>query len=366
MALGLVAAVPGAAMAAQPSCGDTLTTNTTLTANLDCSGYGGTALYMGANDVVLNLNGHTITGPAGYDSQSGVDTDNYNRTTIRNGKIQDYGYGVYLDSSNRTTVSGLDIDGNDTSNAYGVYDSYGVSNVLNNLEIWDVYYGVYAEYSARTTIQNSDITASYYGVYVYDGAKALVTGNSIHSDGYGVYDYEGWRNKYSGNTANGADYGFYLECNGYGPMTLTGNTANNTTYYGFYLTQCYEVDHPVIDYLGGTHVTGNTANEGDGYGFYDYYSYNEIWKNNVANDNSSYGFYFDYPSNARILSNGARRNGASGFYIDDNYRSYNVDDIAFNTARGNGDYGFYAGYGAPSHDNVAVNNDPNCYHVDCN
>jgi hypothetical protein len=365
--LGLVmlGAIPAAVMAAQPSCGDTLTTNTTLTSDLDCSGYSGTALYMGANGIVLNLNGHTIWGPPGSDGYNGVDTEEYNRTTIRNGKITDYYIGVNLDSSNRTTVSGLDIDGNDTNEAYGVYEYHGVANVLNNLEVWDVYYGVYMDYSANSTLKNSNLTG-YYGAYVDGTSKALVTTNSLHGE-YGVFDYRSWRNKYTANTANGeGSYGFYIECDGYGPVTMSGNTANGHDSYGFYVYECYEVDHPVIDYLGGSHITGNTANNNDSGGFYDYYTINGIWKNNVANDNGGDGYYLDYPSNVRLLSNSARRNGGSGFNIADNYTYYNVDDIAFNTARGNDSYGFYASYGAPSHDNVAVNNNIDCRNIDCN
>lgn len=366
LALCLLGMVPGVVFAAQPVCGQTLTSNTTLTADLDCSGYAGTALHMGANGVVLNLNGHTLWGPVPPNGYTGVDTDQYNRTTVRNGKITDYGRAVHLDRSNRTTVSGLDIDGNDTDGAYGVYEDYGVNNVLSNLEVSDVSRGAYLNHSAGTTLKNSDLTASSWAVYLDQTSKTVVTNNSIHSADYGIYDYEGWRNKYSDNTANGGVYGFYIQCDGYGPVTMSGNTANNNSTYGFYLTECYEVGHPVIGYTGGSHITGNTANNNSSYGFYSDSSYNEVWKGNVANDNDSHGFYWDYPSNARIVSNSARRNDGSGFYIDDNYSYYNVDDLAFNTARGNGDYGFYAGYGAPSHDNVAVNNSSACSNIDCN
>ncbi len=72
LALGMLGVVPGVAFAANPSCGDTLYANKTLTADLDCSGYGGTALYMGKKGIVLNLNGHTIWGPTGDDNASGV------------------------------------------------------------------------------------------------------------------------------------------------------------------------------------------------------------------------------------------------------------------------------------------------------
>ena len=113
-------------MAAQPTCGQTLTTNTTLTADLDCSGYGGTALYMGANSIVLNLNGHTIWGPTGNEGQYGVYTDGYNRTTIKNGSINHYYIGAYLNGSNRTLVQNVEMAG-ENADDYGVYIDYGVT-----------------------------------------------------------------------------------------------------------------------------------------------------------------------------------------------------------------------------------------------
>ena len=67
LALGVLGAIPGVALAAQPSCGDTLYVNTTLTGDLDCSAYGGTALYMGKKGITLNLNGYTIWGFTGDD-----------------------------------------------------------------------------------------------------------------------------------------------------------------------------------------------------------------------------------------------------------------------------------------------------------
>ena len=56
----IFALAPGAAQAADPACGDTITTDTTLHADLvNCPGDG---LVIGANNITLNLNGHRSTG----------------------------------------------------------------------------------------------------------------------------------------------------------------------------------------------------------------------------------------------------------------------------------------------------------------
>ena len=362
LATGLLSVAPAGVMAAQPACGQVLTTDTTLTANLNCSGYSGDALVMGANGITLNLNGKTITGPAGYDGYDGVDTEGYNRTTIRNGTIRDYTYGVNVNDSSRTTVGFMTIDGEDTSNGYGLYNSYGVKNLFHHLTITDVVQGIYTEYSAETTIRDSNVTAGDIGFDAYETTKNVISNNVFNANNEGVYEYQSHRNTYTGNRANGGTWGFYFECNGWGQVNVNGNTANNNTEAGFYLTSCYVVDHP-LDGFVGSRIVNNTAN-GNNFVFGDYDSYNELWRGNTANDNDNEGFYFDYPSGHRIVSNKALRND-HGIYIEDYFSFYNAAAVSNNVARRNSGYGLYAGYGTDGQDNVATNNGTNCYNVDC-
>jgi parallel beta-helix repeat protein len=368
LALGMLAAVPTAAMAAQPSCGDTLMTNTTLTADLDCSGYGGTALTMGANGIVLNLNGHTLWGPSGQDNLYGVYSDEYDHTTIKNGKVSNFTYNIYLNGSNRTLVQNVEVTG-ETNRDYGVYIDYGVYNTLNDLNVHGVSTAVYANSGAKLTVKNSTLSGdpndSDYGIglYLYEETADKIMNNQFQGY-YGVYDYESHRQSYSGNTANGNEYGMYLYCDTYGTVTVTGNTTNNNGSYGIYSYYCYAVDHP-IDGFTGSRFTGNTAN-GNETGFYDYASYNALWRGNTANDNDGDGFYLDYPGGSRMVSNVALRNGDSGIEIADNYSWYNMAAFDYNTAKKNA-YGLYAGYGvSEATGNVAKKNSTmNCYNVDC-
>ena len=363
LAIGMLGALPASVMAAQPVCGQTLTANTTLTANLNCSAFtGDNALNIGANQITVNLNGKTITGPAGFDNLSGVDTQGYNRTTVTNGTIRDYTFGVYSDGSNRTTGSFLTIDGNDTGDAYGIYQSYGVKGLFHHLTVVDTYEAVYMEYSATTTVRNSNLTGSDVGIYNYETTANVVSSNTLTGGNKGVYDYRSHRNSYTGNRSNGGTWGFYFQCDGYGQVNVNGNTANNNSEAGFYLNQCYVVGHPLDDFIG-SRIVNNTAN-GNNFGFGDYDSYNELWRGNTANDNDNEGFYFDYPSGHRIVYNKALRNG-DGIYIQDNYSYYDVATLSYNTARRNDGYGLYADYGADGQGNVATLNGTNCYNVDC-
>ncbi|HYI21308.1 MAG TPA: right-handed parallel beta-helix repeat-containing protein [Candidatus Limnocylindrales bacterium] len=367
VAVGALAMAPASVSAAQPACGDSLTTSTTLTADLDCSGYNGTALYMGHNGVVLNLNGHTIWGYTGDDSNSGVDTDGYDNTKVTNGTIANFGYGVYMVQSGSTKLTQLDIVGEaaDTGD-YGVYQDYGAGNRVANSDISGVQYGIYSQYASNLQVLNNTIDADYIGVETYYDSRDRFENNVVTADSYGFYDDYSGNLVYVGNRSNGGDYGWYLDCSSYGKVTLKNNVANNNSDYGFYLYECYGSN---TSYAPGTgsKITGNTANN-NGTGFYDYYSINSVWTSNVAHDNDDDGFYLEYPGGVDLTYNKANRNGDTGFELSENYSSgyYNVYRISWNTANQNS-YGFYAAYGAPGKGNVANNNSSdNCYNVRCN
>ncbi len=92
LGLGLMTSMlAGAPAALALSCGDTVTANTTLTGNLSCSG---TALVIGADSIVIDLGGYTLSGDG---TGSGVfDGSGHSGFTIRNGRIANFKFGVYL------------------------------------------------------------------------------------------------------------------------------------------------------------------------------------------------------------------------------------------------------------------------------
>lgn len=87
----MLAGMPAASAA---SCGDVLVANTILTGNLTCTG---TAFEIGAPGILLDLNGFTLTGDG---TGSGVaQTGAFGGFTIRNGRIQNFEWGVNLNST---------------------------------------------------------------------------------------------------------------------------------------------------------------------------------------------------------------------------------------------------------------------------
>ena len=92
---GLVAAAaaPASAQTAHPQCGDTITQDTTLYADLvDCPGDG---LVIGANGVTLDLGGHVVDG-AGANDSAGVSGSGFHGARIENGTVRQFGVGIAL------------------------------------------------------------------------------------------------------------------------------------------------------------------------------------------------------------------------------------------------------------------------------
>jgi len=107
------------------ACGDTVVASTTLVADLDCSGPGGTALIIGANVVTVNLDGNTISG----DGTTGIGVDNtagFNNVTIRNGTIKEFVQAVRAEGVRRLVLKDLTIEGG-SSHAIEVLDSRSVT-----------------------------------------------------------------------------------------------------------------------------------------------------------------------------------------------------------------------------------------------
>jgi len=92
----------GAAAAKQPQCGDTITADTTLHHDLvNCPNNG---ILIGADNITLNLNGHTIDGDgkkfagcvSGEFCDVGVAESPHDGVTVKNGSVRQFTIGLFL------------------------------------------------------------------------------------------------------------------------------------------------------------------------------------------------------------------------------------------------------------------------------
>ena len=79
-------------------CGDTISADSSIHADLsNCPGDG---LVIGADNVTLDLNGHTIDGdatPGTTDPDAGIRLETHQGVTIQNGAVDEFDNGVLLD-----------------------------------------------------------------------------------------------------------------------------------------------------------------------------------------------------------------------------------------------------------------------------
>lgn len=376
VALGMLGVVPGVTFAAAPACGDTIMSNVTLHADLDCSSATSDGITFGKKGLTLNLNGYTIWGPDGDDNYSGINTNNKKNPTVKNGTLDGWDTAVYGYASIGGAYKNLKIKDTAGDETYdeGVYVYYGANNVVDNNTCWDIGYCVDVEYGGGNWVTNNTANDGYDSFYSYYEQDDHFSGNTAmgYSDD-GFYDYASGNATYNGNTAdadgNGGSIGFYMYCDSYAGITFKNNSATDNSSYGIEIYECY--DDYGYDNFQDSIISGNVSNDNGGYGFYDYYSLQAHYLNNTAKRNGGYGFYMDYPGGQIFNGNVANKNGSDGVFFDDMGYGYygNPKSVSNNTANGNSGYGIVADYGVPNASgNRAHNNSssPQCWNVLCN
>ncbi|HEX2310746.1 MAG TPA: right-handed parallel beta-helix repeat-containing protein [Vicinamibacterales bacterium] len=111
----VVAVVAGASMAQTGglSCGDTITTDTTL--DSDLLGCPSNGIVIGADNITLDLGGHTVSGdgkpvrrcPRRQLCDFGIANDGHDGVTVRNGSVEQFAFGVSVGRARENRV--LDI-----------------------------------------------------------------------------------------------------------------------------------------------------------------------------------------------------------------------------------------------------------------
>jgi parallel beta-helix repeat protein len=198
---GFLAFGAGQAHASHVSCGDTITSDTKLDRNLtNCPGNG---IVIGADDIELDLNGHTIDGDGVlgcdefYACDFGVDnTAGHHGVTIEDGTIRDFATAVFVLEASDNRLRRLTAS----------------HNVLGGILL-------IASSGARiehNSISANGLTTDQAGLIVFDSSEVRIEQNSVRDNGdigmflIGVGDSRVERNSVSGNP----EAGIILEGNG--------------------------------------------------------------------------------------------------------------------------------------------------------
>jgi parallel beta-helix repeat protein len=375
--LGMITAGAAPASAASLPCGYTATTSIKLTANINCkTDTTDNGITIGASDITVNLNGHSILGPgANVAGPNGSGTvgiaDNvggpgtvYDNVTIENGTISNFNGDIVLEG---------DQGGSDLTGA--VVDKITMTN--NTLAAG---YGLFGGGLSGASIHNLSISDAEYGVELDQSQASTVSDNKLQSPFYGLYDSGGSGNTWSGNTLSNVNF-YGIDTNG----TTAAVVKSNTFSGGIGGTGIF--DGPQSS---GTSITGNTM-DGIGAGIGSFQSSDATISSNKGTtaafgiyteestdftltgnqfSNSQYGIETDCPVGELLKGNTANHNSEAGVFVYTNPSfcsgggtlSARLDNNTGNDNR----FGLYSQIVTSGSGNKATGNKiVNCHQVSC-
>jgi parallel beta-helix repeat protein len=176
-----------APLATSPSCGQVVTQNVILTSNLNCEDSDG--LIINGGDLVIDLNGHTISGPDADNqektsSKVGIMVPNVNNVVIKDGTIEGFQAGILMTGSQNVEINGIV----SKNNQIGLF-STGASIVNAHLSIlMNNQIGYAAHSTQQVTIENNILYQNTLaGITLVNSDNGVVTLNSITESGNGLY-----------------------------------------------------------------------------------------------------------------------------------------------------------------------------------
>jgi hypothetical protein len=285
-------------------CGDTITQDFTLSADVTCESFSTDGLIVGADGIDINLDGHTLRGPLmGFlDSGSPLAISNaggHDDVTIRNGTVTSWGSAIVATGASFMVIRNVSAVGNTS----GITLRGGESN----------------------TIRTSGMTGSRFrsGLFV-DGSDALVVADSSGTK----WDVEGNDNRLVRNQIGDAgQFAICLYVFGHGNRiadnTVGGCPAGN-------LVLAAGANNVILrNETSGAPSDPSTSGEPDGI-FVGPFTANTLLQGNYSHDNDDDGFDVR-GTGTRLQDNRAENNGDWG--ID---AVAGVTDLGGNTASGNG------------------------------
>ena len=253
-------------------CGETIFEDTTLASDIGpCDD---TGLILGADDITLNCNNYSITGPGRKQDVLGVRgilLENIEGATIENCYVTNYNFGIFLNGSSRNKLLHNMIINVD--NAYNLKNGSS-RNILkyNSAKDGGTGFEILFDSSSNKLIQNVALNLSGTGFFIENSSdKNILRKNKSNNNWNGFFIENSHDNKLFNNEAVGNGLvGFILVESSNNFLKKNLAIGNNT------------VADPSS---GGIHVSGS----------------NNVFKKNTANDNIGFGFGFDLYTHSNIL-----------------------------------------------------------------
>jgi parallel beta-helix repeat protein len=203
------------------SCGQTVTASVALTADLFCSGSDG--LDVGANGIVVNLNGHTISGDT---THFGVLDSGHTGVVIENGTVASFNTGVVFQLGASGTVQNMRL----RTSTIGI-DARGNGIVISGDYAFDSDVGILVEGSGDTVTGNWAEENISVGINVDHVSGVSLTGNKATNNGVGIAA-TGSSGLVSGNVAESNTSGIVLNSVGSGVKSQLTASNNRAAFNG--------------------------------------------------------------------------------------------------------------------------------------
>jgi len=373
------------------ACGDTITEDTTLEADLlACAGDG---LTIGATDITLDCAGYNITGTLGGDGVI-ITNEAYDNVVIKNCNISSFLAGISITNGDDAILEYNNIsycsDGiyigsgstgntiqnhtiwNDTTTGITLASTSG-NKIYNNTITWhngSLDKGIYLAASADSNdVVNNTVSIAFYGIYLDSADSNTIGNNTIPISGSaGLWLDTASLNIIANNTVSDSyTYGMRL-------ADSTSNTIHNNTFSGHSDSSDYGIsmapNSDTNDIINNTfdtnyydiHLSGADSNniQNNSFTSSTYSSIHLLLStlngigNNTISGADTYGIYLNPTSSYNMIENGTVKDGTThGIYLD----GADFNNITLNTIsgqNGGGDTGISLISGAES--NIMLNN----------
>ena len=139
------------------SCGQVIEESVVLTSNLNCKSDG---LLVGGDDITIDLNGFSVTGPSENSSKIGVMLTNTENVTVRGpGTISEF--------------------------QAGILSTGGANNSISEIDFSDNHVGVFVTSSTDSTIEDNRLTNNSIGIVAYSSSNSSIDTNLLKSNELG-------------------------------------------------------------------------------------------------------------------------------------------------------------------------------------
>jgi parallel beta-helix repeat protein len=172
--VGLFSFGAAPAFATTVHCGDVITQDTTLDNDLICDDVG---LFVGADTVTVNLNGHTIAGPGSLTGTGIDDRAGYDGITIEKGTIRGFEAPVLLSGADNSVLRDITV----ANGGEGLFLYNSSHAVIRRVSANDNFTGILLTRGSRGThVENVSLSGNDLGIVdSHDSDDTLITSSVV-------------------------------------------------------------------------------------------------------------------------------------------------------------------------------------------